>query len=51
MMCTCHAVQQEPITPEFSCALIDGVIIPRPARRRLSKSRRAAAIGTRARLA
>ena len=40
MMCTCRAVPQEPITPESSRALIDGVIIPRHARRRLSKSRR-----------
>jgi AcrR family transcriptional regulator len=28
MMCVCRAVQQEPITREFSLALIDGVIIP-----------------------
>jgi hypothetical protein len=28
MMCLCRAVQQEPITREFSLALIDGVIIP-----------------------
>jgi AcrR family transcriptional regulator len=28
MMCICRAVQQEPITREFSLALIDGVIIP-----------------------
>jgi hypothetical protein len=28
MMCLCRAVQQEPITREFSLTLIDGVIIP-----------------------
>jgi AcrR family transcriptional regulator len=28
MMCICRAVQQEPITREFSLALLDGVIIP-----------------------
>ena len=28
MMCVCRAVQQQPITREFSLALIDGVIIP-----------------------
>ncbi|HWG02510.1 MAG TPA: hypothetical protein VG164_11785 [Trebonia sp.] len=28
MMCVSRAVQQEPITREFSLALLDGVIIP-----------------------
>ena len=28
MMCICRAVQHEPITREFSLALLDGVIIP-----------------------
>lgn len=28
MMCVSHAVQQRPITREFSLALLDGVLIP-----------------------
>ena len=28
MMCVSRAIQQQPITPEFSLALVDGVIIP-----------------------